>query len=159
MNLLIDFSEMVAWCIHQEGFTNALPIKERQRIIAEFLRGLRSYSGMSLGELEEREHCHLVTNPKLKRRIGKLLDWKKEKLTHFIKRDRVFQISFGKSGARLFGLMPRRYYEFYIFKALLFDPCHLIYQPSGKNVMLPAKDLTCLFNPDDCLELNKVKYE
>lgn len=144
-----DFSEAITYCIHNTEFTNAILKNNDCRVlIANFFHLFRLSCNSDLKTLLEEEHFHIVNSSNIRQKIAKLVNNK------YISEERIFQMPLGKE-PRLYGYLEKvKYTDIYLFKVLLFDPNHLVY-PKGK--MPNPKNLTCLFNEEDCIKLIKLQ--
>ena len=85
----------------------------------------------------------------MKRRIDKLINWKKKDVSE-LERKLIWQIPLGEK-ARLFGILEKNkpIKNNNLFRTLLLDPNHKTYRKSGKNILASLKDLVCLFSRDE----------
>jgi|SRR6185312_5124425 len=147
--IIPDFSEVIIYCIHSSEFTNAiLKNSNYKALIFSFFQLFRLSCRSDLKTLLEEEHFHIVNSSIIREKIAKLANNK------YLAEERIFQMPLGKE-PRLYGYLEKiKHTEIYLFKVLLFDPNHLVY-PKGK--MPNPKNLTCLFNEEDCIKLIKLQ--
>ena len=142
--IVFDFSELVTNCLHAEKnkFTNAIKLEiSCKKFARELFQSLRFTSQGELEELLATNHFHLVESSAIKEKISKVLN------NNYLYSKRILQIPLGKE-PRLYGTLQKiKHTGFYLFKALLFDPNHLIYDDKRFTRL---KGLTCLFREGDC---------
>ena len=101
---------------------------------------------LSEKELLEMDHSHLVKSRYIKEKIESLVD------NPYLDYNKLCQIPLSQE-PRLYGNLQKvKHTNLYLFKALLFDPNHLIYEETKFNKL---KNLTCLFNKNNCSETRK----
>ena len=148
--VVFDFSELITGCLHEEevNFTNAINQElDSKKFISELFRNLQLVCQEELSELLERHHFHLVKRTDIKNKIERLVN---NPYSNFTK---LCQIPLGQE-PRLYGNLQKvKYTTLYLFKALIADPNHLIYEENKFNKL---KNLTCLFSKTNCLETKKM---
>ena len=147
--IIFDFKDLIAHCLHDEEikFTNAISQEiDSKTFILELFQNLKlTCQEAELEELFKLEHFHLIRDTYIRRKIIKLVN------NPYLDFNRLCQIPLDKK-MRLYGNLKKvKHSNLYLFKALLLDPNHLIYNESKFNKL---KNLTCLFNEDEeCQEL------
>ena len=149
--IVFDFSELIIDCLHDKDikFTNSLSQEmDRKAFISELFQNLQlACQETELKELFKREHFHFVQNPYIIGKIERLINNKYLELTT------LCQIPLGQT-PRLYGNLQKvKHTNLYLFKALILDPNHLIYEETQFNKL---KNLTCLFSKTDCLTTRKM---
>jgi hypothetical protein len=148
--VIFDFSELVTNCLHDKEikFTNAISQEiDSKKTISELFKGFKLVCRKELKELLEADHSHLVKSRYVKEKIEKLVD------NPYLDYNKLCQIPLGQE-PRLYGSLKKiKHTNLYLFKALILDPNHLIY---NENNFAKLKNLTCLFNENDCLETQKI---
>ena len=149
--IVFDFGELITNCLHDEenSFTNAISQEmDIKTFISELFQNLKlTCQKTELKELLEREHFHLVKSRNIKEKIESLVD------NPYLDYNKLCQIPLGQE-PRLYGNLKKvKYSNLYLFKALILDLNHLIYEEKKFNKL---KNLTCLFSEKDCLETKKM---
>lgn len=146
--IIFDFKDLICHCLHEPEikFTNAIGSEiDGRTFIAELFKNLQMVcQEAELKELFKREHFHFVQNPYIAGKIIRLVD------KPYLDFDRLCQIPLGQQ-PRLYGNLKKlKHTNYYLFRALILDPNHLIYEESKFNKL---KNLTCLFNQEKCREI------
>jgi hypothetical protein len=149
--IVFDFSELIIDCLHDKDikFTNSLSQEmDRKAFISELFQNLQlACQETELKELFKRERFHFVQNPYIIGKIERLINNKYLELTT------LCQIPLGQT-PRLYGNLQKvKHTNLYLFKALILDPNHLIYEETKFNKL---KNPTCLFSENDCLTTRKM---
>jgi len=149
--VIFDFSELITDCLHNKEikFTNAISPKiDSKAFVSELFQNLQlTCQETELKELFKREHFHFVQNSYVIEKIERLVD------NPYLGYNKLCQIPLGKE-PRLYGNLQKvKHTNLYLFKALILDPNHLIYEETKFNKL---KNLTCLFRESDCLETRKM---
>lgn len=150
--IVFDFSELITDCLHDKEikFTNAISQEIESKVfISELFRSLKfTCQETELKELFKQDHFHFVQNPYIKEKIESLADNPYFELTN------LCQIPLGQE-PRIYGNLQKiKHTNLYLFKALILDPNHLIYEEKQFNKL---RNLICLFNEGNCLEIRKTK--
>ena len=148
--IVFDFKDLIIHCLHDKEvkFTNAIRQEmDNKAFVSELFQNLQlTCQETELKELFRQEHFHFIQNSyvagKIERLVGKpYLDYNK-----------LCQIPLGKE-PRLYGNLQKvKHTNLYLFKSLVLDPNHLIYNEQNFKKL---KNLTCLFSKKDCLETKK----
>lgn len=147
--VIFDFSKLIINCLHDKelSFTNAIsPETDSKQFVSELFQNLQlTCQETELKELFQREHFHFVQNSYIIEKIEILVD------NPYLDYNKLCQIPLGQE-PRLYGNLQKvKHTNLYIFKALVLDPNHLIY---NEQKFRKLKNLTCLFNEDDeCQEI------
>src|SRR5437879_3332910 len=148
--VIFDFSELITDCLHEPEikFTNAISQEIDSKVfISELFQNLKLACSEELKELLEMDHFHLVKSRYIKEKIERLID------NDYINLEKLCQIPLGKE-PRLYGNLQKiKHSNLYLFKSLILDPNHLIYEEIKFNKL---KNLTCLFSETDCLATKKM---
>jgi len=141
-------------CLHEPEikFTNAINQEIDGKVfVSELFKNLQlTCQEAELKELLERDHFHVVLNSYIKGKIEKLVD------NPYFEFAKLCQIPLGQT-PRLYGNLQKvKHTNLYLFKALIFDPNHLIYEETNFRKL---KNLTCLFSKTDCPETKKMKQK
>jgi len=149
--IVFDFKDLITNCLHDEenSFTNAISSEiDSKEFIAELFGSFKfTCQEADLEELFQQEHFHLIGNSQIKKKIEKLVD------NPYLDFNRLCQVPLGQE-PRLYGSLKKiKHTNLYIFKALVFDPNHLIYEEVKFKKL---KNLTCLFSKNNCLETKKM---
>lgn len=142
--IVFDFSGLITYCLHDKEikFSNAIGSEIDSKIfISQLFQNLQiTCQETELKKLFQQEHFHFVQKPYIKEKIERLVDNPYFELTN------LCQIPL--SGEfRLYGNLKKiKYTNLYLFKALILDPNHLIY---NEKKFKKLKNLTCLFSKDD----------
>src|SRR5438128_3335294 len=149
--IVFDFSELIINCLHEPEikFTNAISQEiDSKTFIAELFQNLQlTCQETELKELFQQEHFHFVQNPHIIEKIESLVD------NPYLDYNKLCQIPLGQT-PRLYGNLQKvKHTNLYLFKALILDPNHLIYEETQFNKL---KKLTCLFSETDCLETKRI---
>ena len=105
-----------------------------------------SSSEAELEELFKQKHFHFVNSLYVKEKIERLVD------KDYLEPGKFCQIPLGQE-PRIYGKLKKiKYTNLYLFKALILDPNHLIYEETKFSKL---KNLTCLFSEKDCPETRK----
>jgi len=149
--IVFDFKDLITHCLHDEenSFTNSISSEIDSKVfISELLQNFQlTCQETELKELLRQEHFHIVKNPYIIGKIKKLVD------KPYLNFERLCQIPLGQT-PRLYGNLKKiKHSDYYLFKALIFDPNHLIYNDQNFNKL---KNLTCLFSKKDCSETRKM---
>jgi hypothetical protein len=147
--VVFDFKDLIIHCLHDKEikFTNAISLEiDSKTFISELFQNLQMVcQETELKELFKQEHFHFVQNPYVKEKIEKLVD------KFYLELTNLFQVPLGKELCLYGNLQKIKHTNIFLFKALLLDPNHLIYNEQRFNRL---KNLTCLFNKDEeCQEL------
>ncbi|CAI2199163.1 4058_t:CDS:2, partial [Funneliformis geosporum] len=139
--------DLTADCLHDDKikFTNAVSSEIDSKIfISELFQNLQlTCQETELEKLFKKEHFHFVQNPYTIEKIKKLVN------NPYLDYNKLCQIPLGKE-PRLYGnLQKLKHTNLYLFKALIFDPNHLIYEGTKFNKL---KNMTCLFSESNCSE-------
>ncbi len=150
--IVFDFKDLIIHCLHDKEikFTNAVNLEiDAKNFISELFQNLKlTCQEAELEELLERDHFHLLHNPYTKKKIEKLVD------NPYLEYNKLCQIPLTQE-FRLYGNLKKiKHTTLYLFKTLILDPNHLIYNEQKFNQL---KNLTCLFSEKDCLEIQKSK--
>src|SRR4051794_12766583 len=142
--IVFDFKELITDCLHEPEikFTNAISQEiDNKRFISELFQNLQlTCQEAELKELLERDHFHVVLNSYIKGKIEKLVD------NPYFEFTKLCQIPLGKE-SRLYGNLQKiKHTSLYLFKSLVLDPNHLIYNEQNFKKL---KNLTCLFSKKD----------
>jgi len=147
--VIFDFSELITDCLHDQeiNFTNAIiQGLDSKKTISELFKDFKLVCRKELRELLEMDHSHLVKSRYIKEKIERLVD------NPYLDYNKLCQIPLGQT-PRLYGNLQKiKHTNYYLFKALVFDPNHLIYEETNFNKL---KNLTCLFSKTDCSETRK----
>src|SRR5256885_141906 len=142
--IVFDFSELITDCLHEPEikFTNAISREiDSKTFIAELFKGFKLVCRKELKELLEMDHSHLVKSRYIKEKIESLVD------NPYLDYNKLCQIPLGQT-PRLYGNLQKvKHINLYLFKALILDPNHLIYEGTQFNKL---KNPTCLFSEKDC---------
>ncbi|CAG8824895.1 39729_t:CDS:10 [Gigaspora margarita] len=124
-------------CLFEE-FTNAISQElEAKPFVAELSQNLKLACREELEELLKMDHFHLIKSRYIKEKIENLVD------NPYLDYNKICQIPLGQQ-PRLYGnLQKLKHTDYYLFKALILDPNHLIY---NENNFAKLKKLTCLFS-------------
>jgi len=149
--VIFDFKELITDCLHEPEikFTNAINQEINSKIFAsELFQNLKlACQEAELKELFRREHFHFIQSPYIIEKIERLIDNKYLELTT------LCQIPLGQE-LRLYGNLQKiKHSNYYLFKALILDPNHLIYEETRFNKL---RNLACLFSKSDCLATRKL---
>jgi hypothetical protein len=149
--IVFDFKDLIINCLHDEEikFTNAVsPEIDSKQFISELFQNLKlTCQEAELEELFQQEHFHLIRDTYTKEKIEKLVD------NPYLDYNKLCQIPLSHE-FRLYGNLKKiKYTSIYLFKSLILDPNHLIYNDQKYTKL---KNLTCLFSEDDCLETKKL---
>jgi hypothetical protein len=149
--ILFDFSELITDCLHDKEikFTNAISHEiDSKAFIAELFQNLQlTCRETELKELFRREHFHFVQKPHIIEKIESLVN------SPYLDYNKLCQIPLGKEPRLYRNLKKIKHTNLYLFKALILDPNHLIYEETKFNKL---KNLTCLFSENDCPETRKI---
>src|SRR3954451_15689159 len=123
--VVFDFKELLTNCLHDKEikFTNAISQGiDSKRFIAELFGNLKfACQEAELEELFKQEHFHLVKSRYIKEKIEKLVD------NPYLDYNKLCQIPLDKQ-FRLYGNLKKiKHTTLYLFRALILDPNHLIY--------------------------------
>ena len=149
--IVFDFKGLVTHCLHDEEikFTNAISLEIDSKVfISELFKNFQlTCQETELKELFRQEHFHIVQNSYVAGKIERLVD------KPYLDYNKLCQIPLGKE-PRLYGNLQKvKHTDLYLFKALVLDPNHLIYEEKQFNKL---RNLTCLFSKKDCLETRKM---
>ena len=149
--IVFDFKDLITYCLHDKEikFTNAISQEiDSKTFISELFRNLQlTCQETELRELFHRDHFHFVQKPYVKEKIESLVD------NPYFEFTNLCQIPLSQE-FRLYGNLQKvKYTNIYLFKALIVDPNHLIY---NEHKFKKLKSLTCLFSENDCLETKKM---
>jgi hypothetical protein len=152
--VIFDFSKLIINCLHDEEikFTNAISQEiDSKKFISELFQNLQlTCQEAELEELFKREHFHFVQNSYIVEKIESLVD------NPYLDYNKLCQIPLGQE-PRLYGNLKKvKHTNLYLFKALLLDPNHLIY---NEQKFEKLKSLTCLFSEINCLETRKKRIK
>src|SRR5437660_12433690 len=123
--IIFDFKDLITNCLHDEEirFTNAISSEiDSKTFISELLRSLQMIcQETELKELFRQDHFHFVQNSYIIEKIESLVDNPYFELTN------LCQIPLGQE-ARLYGNLKKiKHTSLYLFKDLILDPNHIIY--------------------------------
>jgi hypothetical protein len=149
--IVFDFKDLITHCLHDEEakFTNATSQEIDSKVfISELFRSLQfACQEAEIKELFQQEHFHFIRNPYIKEKIESLVN------NPYLDYNKLCQIPLGQE-PRLYGNLQKiKYTNLYLFKALILDPNHLIYE---EHKFSNLKNLTCLFSKIDCLATRKI---
>ena len=149
--IVFDFKDLIIHCLHDKeiGFTNAISQEiDSKTFISELFQNLQlACQENELKELFQQEHFHFVQKPYVKEKIESLVD------NPYFEFTNLCQIPLSQE-FRLYGNLQKvKYTNIYLFKSLIVDPNHLIYNEQKFNKL---KNLTCLFRENNCLETRKM---
>ena len=149
--IIFDFKELITDCLHDPEikFTNAVSQEIDSKVfISELFQNLRlTCQEAELKELFRQEHFHFVQNSYIIEKIERLVG------NPYLDYNKLCQIPLGKE-PRLYGNLQKiKHTNLYLFKVLIFDPNHLIYEETKFNKL---KNLTCLFSKTDCSATRKM---
>jgi hypothetical protein len=149
--VVFDFSEIITDCLHDKEikFTNAINQEiDNKVLISELFKNLQlTCQETELKELFQKEHFHFVQNSYIIEKIERLVD------NPYLDYNKLCQIPLGQI-PRLYGNLQKiKHTKLYLFKALILDPNHLIYEEKQFNKL---KNMTCLFSKTDCLETKRL---
>ena len=149
--IVFDFSKLIIDCLHDKEikFTNAISQELDGKVfISELFQNLQlTCQETELKELFQQEHFHFVNSLYIRKKIIKLVE---NPYSNF---NKLCQIPLNQT-PRLYGNLQKvKHSNLYLFKTLIFDPNHLIYEETNFRKL---KNLTCLFSKTDCLETKKL---
>jgi hypothetical protein len=148
--IVFDFKDLITHCLHDEEikFTNAISQKtDSKALVSDLIQNFQlTCQETELKELFQQEHFHFVQNSYVVGKIKRLVD------NPYFDYNKFCQIPLGKE-TRFYGNLKKiKHTNLYLFKSLVLDPNHLIYNEKNFKKL---KNLTCLFSKNDCSEVRK----